>query len=273
MDQRVNTPLPESSPEHEAPQSGPGMLRHALERIMAASQKGQITGLYGPLHSYIVRALQEAPSRAEQFVAQVANLRIWGYGTDGGGIYEECVEPAEGEADSHACLMALIEEARKIAVTPATRTSTVLNDRYAETVIGDQAHQYDALEVHGVRDLDEAGTLFLNHYGCPCGTKWVDEWSCQCNDRCPSCNKEIEPSESEDLSTTTARAGTNCEVDDENPQFFSVYAHRKEGGVVCVGDCATAELAMRYASELSATYGWPLGDCAAARLAQESTCS
>jgi len=22
---------------------------------------------------------------------------------------------------------------------------------------------------------------------------WEDEWDCACNDRCPSCNKEIEP--------------------------------------------------------------------------------
>jgi len=41
---------------------------------------------------------------------------------------------------------------------------------------------------------------FRNHYRCPNdGTEWTDEWSCQCNDRCPTCNAEIEPYESEDL--------------------------------------------------------------------------
>lgn len=41
--------------------------------------------------------------------------------------------------------------------------------------------------------------LFLNHYECPCGASWTDEWACTCNDRCPKCNKEIEPTKSEDL--------------------------------------------------------------------------
>lgn len=41
---------------------------------------------------------------------------------------------------------------------------------------------------------------FLNHYECTCGEKWTDKWSCACNDRCPSCRKEIEPHDSEDLS-------------------------------------------------------------------------
>lgn len=40
---------------------------------------------------------------------------------------------------------------------------------------------------------------YLNHYLCPCGTKWDDEGDCMCNDKCPECNKEIEPYESEDL--------------------------------------------------------------------------
>ena len=48
-----------------------------------------------------------------------------------------------------------------------------------------------------VQSTDEAS--FRNHYKCPCGNEWTDIWSCQCNDRCSSCNKEIEPFESEDL--------------------------------------------------------------------------
>lgn len=43
---------------------------------------------------------------------------------------------------------------------------------------------------------------FLNHYHCPCGEEWDDEHSCTCNDRCPKCNAEIEPFDSEDLSPT-----------------------------------------------------------------------
>jgi hypothetical protein len=42
------------------------------------------------------------------------------------------------------------------------------------------------------------------HYGryfeCSrCGTEWYDIWCSDCNDRCPNCNGEIEPSESEVL--------------------------------------------------------------------------
>ncbi|NJA07803.1 hypothetical protein HC024_19005 [Methylococcaceae bacterium WWC4] len=44
----------------------------------------------------------------------------------------------------------------------------------------------------------EASTVrYLNRYRCPCcQTEWEDVWDCGCNDRCPDCNKEIEPYES-----------------------------------------------------------------------------
>jgi hypothetical protein len=42
---------------------------------------------------------------------------------------------------------------------------------------------------------------FRNSYECSrCGENWQDEWSCMCNDRCPNCNLETSPSESDDLS-------------------------------------------------------------------------
>jgi len=41
---------------------------------------------------------------------------------------------------------------------------------------------------------------FRNYYECPHdGTKWNDEWTCTCNDRCPTCDSEIEPYFSEDI--------------------------------------------------------------------------
>lgn len=42
-------------------------------------------------------------------------------------------------------------------------------------------------------------TQYLNHYRCPCGTEWDDQWNCMCNDKCPKCNKEIEPHQSDVL--------------------------------------------------------------------------
>jgi len=42
--------------------------------------------------------------------------------------------------------------------------------------------------------------FFQNFYHCPSdGTMWDDVWSCMCNDRCPVCNKEIEPYKSIDV--------------------------------------------------------------------------
>ena len=60
--------------------------------------------------------------------------------------------------------------------------------------------------------------------------------------------------------------GTCCEVDNQNPQFFSVYAHLKEGGVECVGDFATHTLADAYAKELAAKFQWTIRDYVPSRL-------
>ena len=38
---------------------------------------------------------------------------------------------------------------------------------------------------------------FRKHHACRCGTNWWDEWDCLCNDRCPTCDAEIEPDEHE----------------------------------------------------------------------------
>jgi hypothetical protein len=41
---------------------------------------------------------------------------------------------------------------------------------------------------------------YLKFYKCSeCGTKWTDEWSCTCNDRCPKCRAETEPFDDVDL--------------------------------------------------------------------------
>lgn len=49
----------------------------------------------------------------------------------------------------------------------------------------------------------EREAWFRNYYYCrDDDTQWDDEWDCMCNDRCPTCNKEIEPYHSEDLTNT-----------------------------------------------------------------------
>jgi hypothetical protein len=57
------------------------------------------------------------------------------------------------------------------------------------------------------------------------------------------------------------RAGS-CLVDNDTPQFFSVYIHHCTGGVACVGDQGTHALARDYADELANRYGWPIMDYA-----------
>ena len=40
----------------------------------------------------------------------------------------------------------------------------------------------------------------VNRYECPsCKTAWEDTHDCACNDKCPRCNKEIEPYDSEEI--------------------------------------------------------------------------
>lgn len=56
-------------------------------------------------------------------------------------------------------------------------------------------------------DLDGAGE-FENHYLCTCGEQWQDTWSSACNDRCSTCNREIEPYASDDGSMTDEEIDT-----------------------------------------------------------------
>lgn len=49
----------------------------------------------------------------------------------------------------------------------------------------------------GATPAEISAVRYLNQYRCPyCQTEWEDSWDCGCNDRCPDCNKEIEPYES-----------------------------------------------------------------------------
>ncbi len=39
----------------------------------------------------------------------------------------------------------------------------------------------------------EQPRVFEMQYECECGVAWTDQWSCACNDECPGCKREIEP--------------------------------------------------------------------------------
>ena len=84
--------------------------------------------------------------------------------------------------------------------------------RFDDVLFGTTQEEFDALEVHGVRNV-----------------------------RTP--------------------AGENVgirEVDDVNPELFSVYVHFRAGGVECVGDHGTLHLALKYARELANRFGCPI---------------
>lgn len=49
---------------------------------------------------------------------------------------------------------------------------------------------------------------------------------------------------------------TFYEVDNDNPDLYSVYLHLVLGGVVCVGDFTLLDDAEAYAEELQEEYGW-----------------
>lgn len=53
---------------------------------------------------------------------------------------------------------------------------------------------------HQFEDEQLCAPAFRNAYRCDaCGEEWTDEWSCMCNDKCPGCNAEVEPFESEEI--------------------------------------------------------------------------
>lgn len=94
------------------------------------------------------------------------------------------------------------------------RVPVVLNDGYAESFLDGAQSDFDAIEIHGVRNLKDK------------------------NDP----------------------EGTQCEIDDTDPETFSTYARLKIGEVYCVGDFGTYTLAKKYAQKTSDKYGLPVHD-------------
>ena len=100
----------------------------------------------------------------------------------------------------------------------------------AGTSIADWSHP--AVSTPAEDEGGESDKRYRNHYRCICGHEWTDEWDCTCNDRCPKCNTEIEPYDSEELGqgnegnevlydvsvtrTSTASLTIRVEADDPN---------------------------------------------------------
>ncbi|WKJ92174.1 hypothetical protein QZJ86_08555 [Methylomonas montana] len=84
----------------------------------------------------------------------------------------------------------------------------------------------------GATPHENSTVRYLNQYRCPyCQTEWEDVWDCGCNDRCPDCNKEIEPYESILIDGESAKtespveepASANVTAEDVNRLFVVSY--------------------------------------------------
>jgi len=108
----------------------------------------------------------------------------------------------------------------------------------------------------GVTPAENSSVRYLNQYRCPyCQTEWEDGWDCGCNDRCPDCNKEIEPYESALLESESAEtespvdepASTHVTVAGVNRLFVVSYEidylHRVSVGITADSPDAAQQIA------------------------------
>lgn len=61
-------------------------------------------------------------------------------------------------------------------------------------------------------------------------------------------------------SITDKRCVEHVEMNDDKPDFYSVYLHLKAGGVDCIADFDDLVVARRYALEVSKLKGWSMYD-------------
>jgi len=69
---------------------------------------------------------------------------------------------------------------------------------------------YSAPHPSCLDDIIDDGRWLLVNYECDCGAEWSDEWSCACDDECPSCGATVEASDYEDISAERASDLADC---------------------------------------------------------------
>ena len=123
-------------------------------------------------------------------------------------------------------------------------------------------------------DGRDVAVRYLNQYRCPyCQTEWEDSWDCGCNDRCPDCNKQIEPYEITLIESESAEteflvdepASANITPEGMNRRFVVSYeidyVHRVSVGITADSPEAAqqiAELAFNDATIWDDTAAMPL---------------
>jgi len=99
-------------------------------------------------------------------------------------LHPDDKELSHAIADAQAALAGSAEDAQE------NLTESVVSD-------GSKAVPQDVAE-------EQEETRFRMRYVCPQdGTRWMMEWFCPCNDRCPTCDEEIEPFKVEDITSQT----------------------------------------------------------------------
>jgi hypothetical protein len=89
------------------------------------------------------------------------------------------------------------------AINTDKEWSPETTEAIAEVVNDYRRNAVEMNEGEDSEEEEEEGS-YLNHYrhtDCPVqpGVEWDDTHSCMCNDRCPACDAEIEPYDSDDL--------------------------------------------------------------------------
>jgi hypothetical protein len=120
------------------------------------------------------------------------------------------IQDALMSREVHACLVAqgIISVAKDAVADPAMiRAAELLHandeveiDDDAGTSQGDTGTWVQAwvwVPLPEAEERDEP--QFINHYDCPCGNAWTDQWTATCDDDCPACGTTCEPTRSEEL--------------------------------------------------------------------------
>lgn len=108
----------------------------------------------------------------------------------------------------------------------------------------------------GATPTEISAVRYLNQYRCPyCQTEWEDSWDCGCNDRCPDCNKQIEPYEITLIESESAEteflvdepASANITPEGMNRRFVVSYeidyVHRVSVGITADSPEAAQQIA------------------------------
>ena len=84
---------------------------------------------------------------------------------------------------------------------------------------------------------------YYRHEGC--GTAWTDEWSCACDDECPTCGAEIEAYRWDDLSVRVDESSKGWVVSvspptaEHSPEYEETFFDQK--GEACAFAASEAE--------------------------------